>query len=115
MTIKGTYPSTENFSIVDTIGVPHPYCITPRHIGEASDHFGGMLGTDAIKSAEKKGITCGVKGCMLPFDKHEQALLVSCKIDINKPENKQEITDYLLSIKEEAEKNGYVGFAFMKA
>lgn len=49
------YPKTELFSVVDIIGVPHPYCITPRHIHYASEHCGGMLNNNAIEMAEKDG------------------------------------------------------------
>lgn len=44
-----------NFKVIDTIGVPHPYCIGPKHVGWASDHWNGMLGKDAILDAEEHG------------------------------------------------------------
>lgn len=32
--IKGNYPPSKNgnFTIIDTIGVPHPYCIGAKHM-----------------------------------------------------------------------------------
>ena len=41
MTIKGEYGKSEhgNFEVTDTIGVPHPYCITPKHVHVASAQF----------------------------------------------------------------------------
>lgn len=101
-----------NFSIKDKIGVPHPYCITPKHVAVAADHHGGILGESAIEDAESRGARCGMRGCTLTYKEHEQALLVACKVEIE--ESKEELQDYLISIKEQAEKDGYAGFAFMK-
>jgi len=116
MTIKGEYGESEqgNFKVVDTIGVPHPYCITNRHVAHASDNFMGRLGNEAIESAERSGAKCGVKGCNLSFSEHEQALLVSCEKDMQGEDGKAdpELHKYLLKIKDEATANGYAGFAF---
>jgi hypothetical protein len=38
MTVKGQYLRSEKFEVVDTIGVPHPYCITPQHLVHGSEH-----------------------------------------------------------------------------
>ena len=107
------YPSTDHLRIKDTIGVPHPYCVTPKHVVEASDHFCGMLGKEAIRSAEQKGAKCGVKGCSLSYEGHEHALL----IEVNHPGELKDVPglqEFLLSIKEMTEKDGFVGFAFIK-
>lgn len=102
-----------NFKVIDTIGVPHPYCITPRHVAYASDHWSGMLSADCIRESEKHGARCDICKGQLSYDQHEQALLVSCKKDFNKSEElKKELTDYLLSIKALAEQEKYAGFAF---
>lgn len=117
MTIKGKYPESAggNFKVIDTIGVPHPYCIGSRLVAHAADRFNGMLGEAAIEDAEKHGIHCDIckqNGTILSFKEHKQALLIESKVDIDPvPE---ELKAYLLSIKEETEKNGYVGFAFKK-
>ena len=106
-----SYPKTEQFEVIDTIGVPHPYCITSKHVAYAADHCHGMLNEEAIRKAEKvKGAHCDVKNCNLSYNEHEQALLVACYKDIQKNE---ELHRYLLKIKDEAEKNGYAGFAFL--
>lgn len=103
------YPKTEHFEIVDTIGVPHPYCITEKHVVHAADHYCGRLGLDAIKDMEKKyGKSCGVKGCNLPYEGHEQALLVNCK-----SEDKELLGAYLKSIVDQCERDGFAGFALM--
>ena len=112
--IKGDYAKTENFEIVDTIGVPHPYCISPRHLAYASKYYGHILTEDGMRAAEKSGnAKCGVRGCTLSFDEHEHALLVACKQDIKDEAYKEELHQMLLANKEEAEKNGYAGFAFL--
>jgi len=120
MTIKGEYGQSArgNFKVIDTIGVPHTYCITPKHI-EYSD---GMY-LD-IEGAEKRGAVCDT--CreikkrtgkpILTHAQHETALLVECKIDANTDaEGKKELHAWLLSIKDEATRNKYAGFAFIKS
>lgn len=115
---KGNYgeSSNGNFKVIDTIGVPHPYMITNKHVCWAADHHMGMLDTYAIESAEKQGIKCGMRGCNLTYAEHEQALIVEChqELQLNGKTN-PELHEYLLSIKDECESNGYAGFAFMKA
>jgi hypothetical protein len=109
----GLYSKNGNFNTVDSIGTPHPYCITPKHVEIASDHFCGRLGEEAILAAEKKGARCGVKGCNLSFKEHEKALLISCKKPFQ--ENGKvdgELHEFLLGIKDEATKNGFARFAF---
>lgn len=118
--IKGTYPASEhgNFKVIDTIGIPHPYCITPKHLEYCDSMY---LNGDTIKVAEGKGAVCdicrslvstGEQAKILTYDEHEEALLVECKIEINP--TPPELHQWLLSIKEEAMRNGYDGFAFKK-
>lgn len=101
------------FAIFDTIGIPHPYCITPSHIVVAHDRYCGQLGVEAIRAAEKTGAKCGVRGCTLPFDQHEHALLVACKPGTELKGN-EELKDYLVASKDKCEAKGYVGFAFVE-
>lgn len=115
---KGKYPESANgnYKVVDTIGVPHTYCIGKKLLEFTSEHWGGILGAPAIEDAEKHGIYCEIctnkYGTPLSYAEHKQALLIECKGEIDPvPE---ELKTYLESIKEECEKNGYVGFAFMK-
>ncbi len=115
--MKGEYGQSEhgNFKVVDTIGTPHPYCITPKHVAYAANNHNGMLNEAAIEGAEQYGAHCGVRGCQLPYNKHEQALLVNCKKDFNEGDKiNPELQAYLLAIKDECERNGYAGFAFKK-
>jgi len=105
------YPKTEKFECIDTIGVPHPYCITPKHVSWASDKFNGMLNTNAIKDAEKHGARCDICKGKLKYEEHEQAILVEVD-DERELKDIPELKDYLLSIKERAEKDGFAGFAF---
>lgn len=109
------YPKTEMFRIIDTIGVPHPYCLTPRHLEKANGDTFAVLDAYSMKDAEKRGARCGVRGCNLSYDEHKQALLVEAKHDGELTDIKTEVQEYLLSIKELAEKENYVGFAFIKA
>lgn len=113
------YPSTEKFKVVDTIGVPHPYCIGSKHVAHASDHFFGMLGREAIIDAEKHGAVCDI--CrkigrkdglpILSYDEHKQALLIEVR-DRRGLNEIPELREYLLSIKEQTERDGFEGWAF---
>jgi hypothetical protein len=96
---------TEFFSVRDTMGVPHPFCIGARHVAYASDNCGGMLGDSAIKAS---GVPCQMKGCQLSYKEHETALAVNCKSKDN-----ELLKNYLLSIKEQCEKDNYAGFVLV--
>jgi hypothetical protein len=110
------YPSTEKYRIVDTVGVPHPYCIGADHLRL---NAGMYLNIPAV---EEKGARCDI--CkqgnrkygerILPFDEHKLALLVEVN-DTRELNKMPELHAYLLSIKAQAEADGYVGFAFVKA
>jgi hypothetical protein len=113
---RGEYgaSSADNFIVIDAIPTTHPFCVTARHVAYASDHCGGILGDEAI---ERSGIPCGVKGCSRKLHEHEFALLIECAEEAaDKATGKAvpELHEYLLKIKEECEKNGYVGFAFLR-
>lgn len=104
------YPKTEHFEVIDTIGVPHPFCITPKHI-DAAQKYGGNLGEAAIKDLESNGRpSCGMRRCNLMYEEHEQALLVRCNVKDN-----DLLGTYLKSIIEMCEQDGYAGFSFMLA
>lgn len=105
------YPSTDKFRVTDTIGVPHPYCITPKHVGVASDQFCGRLSDDAIAAAEEQGAKCGICKGKLSYEQHETALLVEVSDD-RELKDIPELHPYLLSIKDMCEKDGFAGFAF---
>lgn len=114
--VKGNYGKSKNgnFYIKDTIGVPHPYMIGPRHVVHAADHYGGILNNAAIESGEARGIMCAMEGCNLTYAQHETALLVACKRDFKIDEAaKKELGAYLRNNVNKCEKNGYAGFAFM--
>jgi len=118
------YPSTDKFKVIDTIGVPHPYCITPKHlqynptmildIAEAE-----RRSKEAHPNDPRRWAVCEI--CrklskktgknILPYEEHKRALL----IEVNDPRELKDIPElqpYLLSIKEQCEKEGYAGFAF---
>lgn len=108
------YPFTDDFKIIDTIGVPHPYCIGSRHIGNASDNFNGMLGEAAIEDGERKGITCEIKGCQLTYKEHETALLCEVNKEMELTGNKP-LEKYLKGIADKCEADGFVGFSFIRS
>lgn len=96
---------------------PHPYCITPGHVAEASDHFSGMLGEAAIEAAEKKGVRCGVRTCRLPMKEHKSFLVALIDVPDNTVAGINALPglrEYLLSVKEAATAAGIEGFGFPK-
>jgi len=111
------YPMTSKFRMVDTIGVPHPYCITPKHL--SGNRI--VLDADAIRDAERNhGAKCCICHGKLSYDQHETALLIEVKDDRDIKEVGSEtgpgsLHEYLLRIKEAAVKDGYARFAFKQA
>lgn len=100
---------------VESVSLPHPYCITSRHVVFAADHRGGMLTAEAIDAAERAGARCGMPGCNLKHDEHEQMLTMFIAVP---PQHQRDLNAcpglhaYLLSIKEQAQALGVQGFAF---
>ncbi len=105
-----------NFAVVDTIGVPHPYMIGPRHVEYGSKFRGGILNESAIEGAERSGAKCCQRGCTLRWRDHKHALLVSCAAPMIAEDGKgaPELHAYLLKVKDMCEEDKYVGFAFIE-
>lgn len=110
------YPKTDLFYAKDTIGIPHPFCITSALVVFASDSYSGILSKEAIEAFEKKKRkpVCGVKGCHLMYHEHETGLLIAVKSGKELKELEPELREYLLSIKEMAERDKFAGFAFVQ-
>ena len=108
------YPRTSLFSVVDTIGVPHAFCIDAKHVAYASDNFSGQLSEAAITAYEKvHGPSCATRvdqynRCQLKFEQHEQALLIGCKT-----KDEEELRSYLKEIVGMCEADGYAGFTLL--
>lgn len=106
-----------NFEVIDTIGVPHAYCITPKHMKYANMY----LGEAEILEAERHEVYCDI--CVhahrkegkpiLTYKQHEQALLIACYKDFKEPVYEQELRAYLLENKGLCESENYSGFAFI--
>lgn len=112
-----------NFEVVDTIGVPHPYCIGAKHVAFASNHHMGILNEYAIEQGEKNGIVCQTCKGKLKYKEHKQALLVSCKAELqvtsadgqgSKQEPNPELKAYLEASVAMCQADGYEGFAFIR-
>jgi len=104
----------KNFKIIDSIGVPHTYMITPKHLEYSESMYLDISG------AEKKGAVCDIckhnkSDKILSYEEHKQALLVKSKQDFkdNKKLSK-ELQDWLVSIKDKCEKKKFVGFTFLE-
>jgi hypothetical protein len=100
-----------NFTVIDTIGVPHTFMIGAKHVSYAAEHHHGRLGEETCKV-----IPCAHRGCTLKYREHETALLVECKVPIESQSGAgSELHNYLLASKAKAQADGRAGFAFVKA
>jgi hypothetical protein len=106
------YPKTTIFEVIDTIGVPHSYMITEKHVAFTSDHFNGMLSEAAITAGEKQRIHCGQKGCTLTYHQHEQAALIQCTTSGTLQDHHIELNEYLNSIKDLLVQDNFAGVLF---
>jgi len=105
------YPKTELFEVIDTIGVPHPYCIGSAHLKYNDSMYLGKEQIEKMETDHPNKVRCDICKGKLSFAEHETALLVEVNTseDLNKVKG---LKEYLLSIKEQCETDGYVGFAF---
>lgn len=114
-----------NFKAIDSIGVPHPYYITPKHLEYSHGMYLDIEGAEkesreTYPNDQRKWAICDIcrklnrqNGTpVLSFADHKRALLIKCKIEAN---GNDELKQYLLQIKESTEKHGFAGWAFMKA
>jgi len=103
-----------NFYVVSSIGIPHPYCITPKHLIKGEMYLN-------IEAAEKQGAVCNTcrhlvrekkQDRILTYKEHKQGLLICCEID---PKTSEELKEYLndLVASEPTIKKEYEGFAFI--
>ncbi len=116
--LRARYGQSEggHFWVSGTIGVPHPYCIMPRHVQVAADYHGGILDKGAVEDAEKRGAHCCTCRGQLKYAEHETALLVRCRAELKIADAvNPELHAYLLKCKSLAEADGYAGFAFVEA
>jgi len=106
---------------IRNITLPHPYCITTKHVAYASDHYHGILGKDAIIDAEKHGAKCDIcrkankkhGSPILAFDEHITQKTLFIEVPQNSDLNRVEgLHAYLLRIKPIADDLHIDGFAF---
>lgn len=110
-----------NFRIIDTIGVPHSYCITHKHVAYTHDNHSGFLTKFAIEQCERNKIYCEI--CVniqretgkkiLMYAEHKQALAVECNADPKIAPYGTELQIYLLKHDKQVEKE-YAGFVLIK-
>ena len=120
-------PDGANFQLrkIARVSLPHPYCIGTGHVAHAANHFSGMLTEDAIRDAEKNGITCETcrderrKGrstkSVLSYDAHESQVTLFIAIEDNEHLNSdanKPMRDYIYGNKERFTALGIDSFAF---
>lgn len=106
-------PTDVEFELVkiESVCLPHPYCITVKHVVHAADHFNGSLSMEAIEDAEKHGVSCGT--CHHSYSEHTTELTAWIAVPQNRDLNAVVgLHAYLLSIKEQAAALGVESFAF---
>lgn len=83
-------------------GDPHPFVVGARHVAYAADHCAGVLDETALAA-----IDCAQ--CRRPLYEHttEQGAV----IEFTAPCTRQEVGDWLFTVKGWAEDNGVDGFA----
>ena len=101
---------------IEQLSLPHPYCITPRHVAYAADKCGGILGKEAMEGAEADGATCGICKGKHKFKEHE----VVNSLIITVPQNDDlnaivGLHTYLFANKQAFVDKGIDGFAFPTA
>jgi hypothetical protein len=105
--------STFNLLKLEKVALPHPYCITPKHVAVAADHFSGMLGEAAMEAAERYGAKCGWERCQLSYKEHVSNLTLFVEVENNRGDlNKiTGLGAYLTSLKPKLEEYGIEGIA----
>jgi len=115
VTFSEKYGKSKNGNFIvedDTVGVPHMYMITEKHL-EYNDSM--YLGQEQIESMEREhGTMCGYK-CGMPYSEHKHALAILCK---KKPASKtgktvKELREYLELIKDKSKENEFEGFVLV--
>jgi hypothetical protein len=104
---------------VEDVYLPHPYCITPKHLEYADSMF---LNEDTITRAEAKGAKCdickrlykaGRQREILPLSDHTRQKALFIEVEDNRDSDRVKgLRQYLSKIKPLAEKLGIKGFAF---
>jgi hypothetical protein len=86
---------------------PHPFTIGPRHVVEASEHYGGILGKEVLEK-----IPCAVSGCGRSHSAHTSDLVIFLEI-IRDCANK-DAAHVLFEMKKAMEADGIDGVCFME-
>jgi hypothetical protein len=108
-------PEGSVFKLVklENVSIPHPYCITAKHVAWACDNHGGRLDAYALENAEKAGAKCCTCHGEYPYTEHKINLTLFVAVPQNKDLNAVVgLVPYLQSIKAQAEAAGIKGFAF---
>jgi hypothetical protein len=107
------YPKNEVFRIIDTMGIPHTYSLSAKHLYHAKNYFDGKITDECIKDLEEKEHKgcCKMKGCDLRYDQHGLALVVEVNYtgDVNEAPGLQ---GYLESCLDQMSIDGATGFVF---
>jgi hypothetical protein len=109
-----------SYQKIKAVCMPHPYCITSRHVAIASARFGGMLNEATIREAEKQGAYCDICAKsgqdILSFEKHKNNLTLFILVPQNRDLNAVDgLGKFLFENKQKFIDAGIQGFAFPTA
>lgn len=67
---------------------PHPYTVGPKHVKDAADNHGGMMGEETLQK-----IGCAHPKCSLPYDEHtaDEVLFLQLTRDATETEANDEL------------------------
>jgi hypothetical protein len=94
-----------NFKVDGAPG--HPFTIGPRHVAEAADHYGGMLGDEVCER-----IPCAAKKCRRPRSAHTSDRVAFLKLKRNATQ--AEAKALLVSVEAEMKLGKVDGFCFVE-
>jgi len=85
---------------------PHPYTVGPRHVKDAADNHGGMLGEATLQK-----IGCAHKGCTLAYEDHKSDNILF--LQLTRDASEVEANEELIKIKDKLLELEINGVAFV--
>lgn len=108
------YLKTDKFKVVDSITLPHTYCMGNKVLGYISTNFNGKDIRKAVETYEKVfGPSCTEEGCNLTIEEHVLALAIEVDTDDEEIQMTPGLFEYLNSITDMAKKSGVKGFVYV--
>ena len=86
---------------------PHPFTVGPKHVKDAADNYGGMMGEETLQK-----IPCAIKGgCSLSYEDHKSDNILF--LQLTRDASEREANEELIKIKEKLLELEIDGVAFV--